>query len=111
MFGFFPHQTKSEGGLPAASVRKGDWKFIRFFGEGLNGNDATVLYHLASDIGKRNDLSTSQPDKVKELNAILDGYLKDTQALLPVKNPAYDPAAAAPAEGKKKRKSIENGDD
>ncbi|HEX8325773.1 MAG TPA: sulfatase [Tepidisphaeraceae bacterium] len=111
VFGFFPHQTKSEGGLPAASVRKGDWKLIRFFGEGAGGRDLTVLYDLASDIGERNDVSAAQPNRVKELSVLLDGYLADTHAVLPVVNPAYDPTAVAPPAGKKKRQSIEAGED
>jgi hypothetical protein len=34
------------------------------------------------------------PDKVKELSALIDGFLKDTGAAYPLPNPAYKPVAA-----------------
>jgi hypothetical protein len=34
------------------------------------------------------------PDKVKELDALIDGFLKDTGATYPRPNPAYKPVAA-----------------
>jgi arylsulfatase A-like enzyme len=104
VFGFFPHTTRSEGGKPGACVRKGNWKLIRFFGDGTDGADAYELYDLANDIGEQTNLAASQPDKVKELDAILGSYLADTQALLPVKNPAYDPTAVQPDDEKAKKK-------
>jgi hypothetical protein len=29
------------------------------------------------------------PTKVRELNALIDGFLRDTEALIPEPNPAY----------------------
>lgn len=44
------------------AVRDGEWKLIR------NGDDLH-LFNLARDIGERTDLASSEPQKVKSLNA------------------------------------------
>jgi arylsulfatase A-like enzyme len=85
---------------PASSIRSGDWKLIRFYCDNADQTDRFELYHLANDAGERSDLAASQPDRVKELDARLDIYLKETSAVIPTPNPAYDPNAKAPAPGK-----------
>jgi hypothetical protein len=42
-------------------------------------------------------IAAARPDKVKELLAVMDGFLKDTKAVLPVRNPNYNPAARPPS--------------
>jgi hypothetical protein len=52
------------------------------------------LYNLHDDLGETNNLASMHPDKVAELDAQIDGFLKNTGALYPRPNPAYVPAAA-----------------
>lgn len=77
-----------------AAVRMGDWKLV------MNGSDADgenapaeggkrkgkkgaaagqkfALYNLATDIGEKNDLAASEPDRVATLRARLALFLKD----------------------------------
>jgi hypothetical protein len=49
---------------------------------------------LRDDLSESKDLATSMPDKVKELDALIDTFLKDTGATFPRPNPAYKPVAA-----------------
>jgi hypothetical protein len=59
-------------------------------------------------LGESKNLAAKMPDKVKELDAMIDRFLKDTNATYPRPNPAYRPGAAAtedsaPAAKKKKK--------
>jgi arylsulfatase A-like enzyme len=78
---------------PASSVRQGEWKLIRLYCANADQTDRHELYNLADDPGERNDLAAAQPDRVKKLAARLELFLKETSAVIPVKNPAYDPGA------------------
>jgi arylsulfatase A-like enzyme len=88
-FNYFPH-ARNGGGV---WVRAGDWKLIRWFEPGT----PRELFNLKNDLGETKNLADAQPAKVKELDALIDGFLKDTGALYPRPNPAYKVAAAAPA--------------
>jgi arylsulfatase A-like enzyme len=70
-------------------VRAGDWKLIRFFHDNPDQTDRFELYNLREDIGEKMNLAGKMPEKVEELNRMMDGFLKDTQAILPKPNPAY----------------------
>ena len=87
IFCHFPHYSPNTQNRPATWVRKGDWKLIRFYGE------AYELYNLRTDIGERNDLSAAMPAKTQELARLIDRHIADTNALIPIKNPAYRPPA------------------
>jgi arylsulfatase A-like enzyme len=69
-----------------AAVRMGDWKLL------LNASEQDAeevaaaepaesgkveLYNLAQDIAEKNNLAANQPEKVKELRARLNAFLKD----------------------------------
>ncbi len=104
LFCHFPHYTPATGALPATWVRRGDWKLIRFFCDSPDQTDRFELYNLKDDVGETRNLAAGKPDLVKELNALIDGFLKDTAAIVPAKNPNYDPAAQMPPEGKPAKK-------
>lgn len=103
IFDFFPHNVKATGQLPAASVRQGDWKLIRYFHDGPQQADRFELYNLQDDLGESNNVAATQPERVKAMNELLSGFLTDTKAVVPGPNPAYKlseaiEAKAAPAD-------------
>jgi arylsulfatase A-like enzyme len=111
VFTFFPHNTPASGQRPACAVRRGDWKLIRYFHDGPKQEHRHELYHLRDDLGETKDLAAAEPALVRELDALIEGFLKDTAAVVPGPNPAYggesQPAAAAdPLQGWKARGSI-----
>ena len=100
LYCFFPHYTPATGNVPGTWVHKGDWKLIRFHHDGEDQADRFELYNLKDDLGETKNLAATMPDRVKALNALIEQHLKDTGALVPVKNPRFDPQAKPPA-GKK----------
>lgn len=84
-FNWFPHI------VPATSVRKGDWKLIRRFEPHRDYPAIHELYNLKEDISESNNLAAKLPEKVKALDALIDQFILDTGALVPKKNPAYNP--------------------
>lgn len=88
---------------PAGAVRRGDFKLIEFFEDGK-----IELYNLKDDIGEKNDLAGTMPDKAEELHRTLIEWRKNVDAPVPVeKNPRYDPKARAadrPGSRAKKKK-------
>ncbi len=85
-FNYHPHAgTNRAGGV---WVRSGDFKLIRWF-----GNPATYeLFNLHEDLGETTNLAELQPQRVSELNSLIDRFLRDTGATYPRPNPAYKPA-------------------
>jgi arylsulfatase A-like enzyme len=84
-----------------AAIRMGDWKLLRNPSEvdAEESDDKSAaagleLYNLAEDISEKNNLATSNPEKVKELNTRLDELLKD----------AVPPGAPSPGKAAKKKK-------
>ena len=95
-FCYFPHYIPFRGTFPAVWVRRGDWKLIRFFCDSPEQTDRFELYNLKEDLGETKNLAAEHPDKVKELDALISEHLKDINAVIPVKNPTFDPSAKMP---------------
>ena len=93
IFVHIPQYTPATLNRPSTSVRRGDWKLIRFFCDGPDQQDRHELYNLAEDIGETTDLAGQQPDIVSELSALIDRFLSDTDAVVPKPNPQYRPGA------------------
>ncbi len=109
IFCHFPHGTPNSaenipGFLPSSYVRKGDWKLIRFFADNDDGSDRFELYDVKNDEGETKNLAADNPKLVRELNELISGFLKDTEAVVPVHNPNYKATTAK--EPKKKEKGI-----
>jgi arylsulfatase A-like enzyme len=102
IFTYFPHNPKVPDWLPpSVAVHQDHWKLIRIFFGGDNNAHRWKLFHLREDLGEKNDLAASQPDRVKQLDALIDQFLADTNAVVPLPNPAFDPAQYRPEnEGK-----------
>lgn len=91
IFTYFPHDPKVPEWLPpSVSVHHGDWKLIRLFHAGENGNHRWKLFNLANDIGETVNLADSQPERVRELDALIEEYLVDAGAVRPLPNPRFD---------------------
>ena len=103
-FNYFPHGNANK--LPGVTVRAGEWKLIRWFETSARYPEKHELYNLRQDIGETKNLAGATPAKVKELDALIDRFLKETGATFPQPNPAYRPGAVAeePAAAKKKKK-------
>ena len=106
IFTYFPHAPRVPDWLPpAVSVHRGDWKLIRIFHGGDDGAHRWKLFNLQNDIGEKNDLAGTQPQRVKELDALIEQFLIDTEAVVPVPNPHFDPTRyRLEDEGKSRRK-------
>lgn len=95
-FNYFPH-GRSAGHAGGVWVRSGDWKLIRWFGVPPADPNLRELYNLRDDIGETKNLAPAEPDRVKEMDALIDGFLADTGATYPRPNSAFKPGTGSPA--------------
>ncbi len=97
---YFPHGPHVPDWMPpSVCVRRGDWKLIRIFYDTPDQQHRYELYNLKEDIGERRNLAVQHPDRVRELDALIQKFLADTGAVQPQRNPNYDPSAAESAGG------------
>lgn len=72
---------------PGSVVRKGKWKLHEYFED-----NALELYNLEIDIQEKNDVSSQNPEIVKELYQELKAWRNNTNAPVPTKlNQEYNP--------------------
>ncbi|MFM9090561.1 MAG: sulfatase [Verrucomicrobiota bacterium] len=107
VFCHFPHGSPAQaaeipGFLPGTYVRRGEWKLIRFHAANADGTDRLELYHLGEDPGETDNRAAARPELARELDALIDGFLRETAAVVPVRNPHHRPGAV-PAGGRKKK--------
>lgn len=107
IFQYFPHSPGVPDWLPpSASVHRGDWKLIRIFHGGQNTQHRYLLFNLNEDVGEANNLAESNPELVQELDGLIQRFLDDTKAVVPLPNPKFDVTKYRPAdEGKQKPKA------
>ncbi len=79
VFWHYPHFS-NQLGVPASSVRFGDYKLIQFYED-----SRLELYNLADDISELRDIHLDEPAKTRELYALLDSWRSRVNANLPVK--------------------------
>jgi arylsulfatase A-like enzyme len=70
----YPHYS-NQGGFPGGAVRSGDWKLIERLEDGR-----THLYHLADDLGERNDLAQKYPQRVSAMTSDLHRWYTEVDA-------------------------------
>lgn len=106
VFQYFPHNPGVPDWLPpAVSVHRDDWKLIRIFHGGEKGAHRHLLFNLRDDLGEKNNLAATKPELVAELDALIETFLADTKAIVPVPNPKFDPKQYHPElEGKSQPK-------
>ena len=83
---------------PSMSVHHGDWKMIRTFHYGEDGKHEYRLYNLREDIGENNNLAAVHPEKVKELDKLIEDYIAGADVVVPLPNPNFDPAKFDPSQ-------------
>ncbi len=93
IFCFFPHYGPRIGQLPGATLRKGDWKLIRYFHDNPDQTHRYELFNLADDIGETRNVAHEHPELVRELDERIEEIIKETGAVVPPKNDNYDPDA------------------
>jgi arylsulfatase A-like enzyme len=96
----FPHYIPATGNLPSSSIRLGNWKMIREYGESADRTTRYCLYNLKNDISETRDLSSRYPSRVRKLDKMITRHLNQTQGIIPVLNPEYNRDAESPM-GKK----------
>lgn len=84
LYWHYPHYHGSMW-KPGAAIRVGNWKAVQFYHYG-----EAELYDLSNDIGERNNLAKSHPEKLEALLAKLASIQKKTSARIPTPNPAYN---------------------
>ncbi len=92
LFEHFPRRKTLVDTVGASFVRKGDWKLVRLWGAGKDRTNRHELYDLSNDIGETRNRAEEHPDMTQEMSLLLDQWLASTGALLPRKNPAFEPA-------------------
>ena len=85
LYWHYPHYG-NQGGEPSSIIRKGDWKLIYYYED-----KHCELYNLGIDLSESEPLNIQYPDKVKELKTLLDAWLIETNAKVPVADPQYSP--------------------
>uniref|UniRef100_UPI0030D74334 sulfatase-like hydrolase/transferase n=1 Tax=uncultured Rubinisphaera sp. TaxID=1678686 RepID=UPI0030D74334 len=91
IFTYFPHAPGVPDWLPpSVSVHSGDWKLIRIFHGGNEGRHRYQLFNLKDDISEQRNLADRFPERVKQLDALIEEHLIDTAAICPLPNPSFD---------------------
>ena len=83
LFWHYPHYG-NQGGAPSSAIRHGQWKLIEFHEDGR-----LELYDLINDVGETKDLAKDEPERLKELHAILTGWREKVGAKMPTPNPDF----------------------
>lgn len=89
LYWHYPHYG-NQGGEPSGIIREGDHKLIRYYEDGRE-----ELYNVTKDPGESTDLADIRPDLVKKLSAKLTAHLTEVGALIPKRDPRFDPAKKA----------------
>ena len=92
---------------PVATITSGDWKLMEFMED-----KHLELYNLREDIGERNNLAASNPEKAKALVDQLHTWQTEIKAPMPTPNTDIKPVSAkgkgkGKAKGKGKKKAEE----
>ncbi|HEX6960435.1 MAG TPA: sulfatase [Lacipirellula sp.] len=77
----YPHYG-NQGGRPAAAVRDGDWKLIKFFED-----DRVELYNLREDLSEQDDRAKDEPERAAAMLAQLQQWQENVNARFPTPAP------------------------
>lgn len=75
---------------PSSSVRLGNEKLLRFYWAGDEpGTHYYELYDLVADPGEAVNLAALRPERVRELDALIEKHLQESGALIPLRNESF----------------------
>ena len=74
LYWHFPYDR----GTNAGTVRKGDWKLIKFY-----DSKKVELYNLADDISEKNNLAKKYPEKAAQMEKMFTDWQKEVNAEFP----------------------------
>lgn len=80
----FPHHRAKTELTMGAAIREGDWKLIKEF-----ETEELYLFDLKNDIGEKQNLNATYPDKVQNLLEKLEAWQDEVDAEMPQPNPEY----------------------
>lgn len=92
LFFHYPNYAFHKQNRLGSAIREGPYKLIKYYDDG-----SLELYDLSKDIGEKQNLAAQSPEVAARLAAKLEGWLRETNARLPVKASAK----AGPQEAKK----------
>jgi arylsulfatase A len=107
IFQYFPFYDLLWGLTPCATVRKGDYKLIEFFGDRFTAENQYVagheieLYNLKEDIGEMKNLAREKSELAQELLNELHEWMKQLNVPFSAENPHFNPDSAFISTGKK----------
>ena len=84
LFWHFPHYSNHGMQSPGGAVRQGDYKLLEYF-----ENHTVQLFNIRDDVGEQRDLSREQPERVRELTALLHNWRRQVSAAMMEPNPDY----------------------
>ncbi|MFY0650550.1 MAG: hypothetical protein JXQ96_00885 [Cyclobacteriaceae bacterium] len=69
---------------PRSAVRKGEYKLIKYWSKEnkYKGTPKVQLFDIANDLSERKDLSKDQPEKTRELAALLYEFINESNSLV-----------------------------
>ncbi|RJP19009.1 MAG: DUF4976 domain-containing protein [Candidatus Omnitrophota bacterium] len=77
----YPHYYFYPATTPVSAIRKGNWKLLEHFED-----NRLELFDLENDLGEKNDLAETMPDKANELQDQLIAWRVNVNAQLPSPN-------------------------
>ena len=80
---YYPHYSP-QAKMPGSAIRKGDFKLIKFYDP-----ENTELYNLKNDLGETLNISSDNPQKIRELELALDDWIKKMDPVMFKLNPQY----------------------
>ena len=86
---------------PAGAIRSGDYKLLEFFED-----DRVELYNLRDDVGQKNNLAKSEPEKTAELLGKLRAWRREIKAPMPEKRTDQAPTESKPKNKKGKKNRV-----
>jgi hypothetical protein len=89
IYSTFCHNVVATGNRANISMRQGPWRLYKFYFDGPNQEHRYELYNLDDDIGEKNNLAKSMPEKISEMATKLDEHAEEAAILLPQKNDNY----------------------
>ncbi|TWT35264.1 Arylsulfatase precursor [Posidoniimonas corsicana] len=97
VFTYFPHSPRVPDWLPPSiSVHQGDWKLIRIFHGAEGGGHRYKLFNLNEDLGEERNVADEHPERVRQLDALIEEFLVDTGAARPLPDPKFDSSKYRP---------------